>query len=167
MSEITILRKFSELRSYKLKRKRYIPFEEVDISGDKVLYCDDKLLVTFWQPIKPRNDIKEGVSYWFLTEGYKVSKIYDNDGNLKFYYCDIARFEINKQDCEYKVVDLLLDVVVNADLSYEVLDIDELVEAYESKLITYDEFRTSLLCCNNFLKKIKDGEFPFKELGMF
>ena len=37
-------------------RKRYIPFETVDISGDELISRSDELLVTRWKPIKIRSD---------------------------------------------------------------------------------------------------------------
>ena len=42
---------------YTFIRKRFIPEEEVDISGDEVLYDDGALIVTRWLPIRARNDI--------------------------------------------------------------------------------------------------------------
>ena len=47
---------------YTFIRKRFIPEEEVDISGDEVLYDDGALIVTRWLPIRARNDIGWGFS---------------------------------------------------------------------------------------------------------
>lgn len=54
--------------SIRLSEKRFIPDEEVDISGDEVLYDDGNLIVTRWLPIKARNDIGWGFSYIYIPE---------------------------------------------------------------------------------------------------
>ena len=73
----------------KIYRKRYIPNEVVDISSDEIIYQDEKMIVTKWIPIKPRTDISKGVSYTMLDKGWKISKFYDLDGKLLYWYCDI------------------------------------------------------------------------------
>ena len=46
----------------KIYRKRYIPNEIIDISGDKVEFVNEDLLITSWLPIHPRNDVAFGMS---------------------------------------------------------------------------------------------------------
>ena len=55
----------------KLFRKRYIPNEIVDISGDEILSIDTDLIITKWKPIHPRDDIGSGLSFTFLNDGIK------------------------------------------------------------------------------------------------
>ena len=66
-------------------RKRLIPFEEVDISGDEQLYFDGAVLITRWVPIKPRKDVGWGISHTWVDEGYKVSAVYDRAGKFKYW----------------------------------------------------------------------------------
>jgi hypothetical protein len=56
-------------------RKRFIPFETVDISGDELLKRDEDVIITRWDVIRPRSDIAKGVSFAFLKEGYKISRV--------------------------------------------------------------------------------------------
>lgn len=118
----------------RILRRRYIPDEVVDISNDLIVFSDQDLIVTKWEPIKKRDDIGRGVSFTFLKEGYKISKIYDKNDNLRFYYCDI----INTEEIEdgYQFNDLLVDLKIYPDKTIEVLDLDELDEALDAGLIT-------------------------------
>ena len=68
----------------KMYRKRFIPNEIIDISSDEVLERNENIIVTRWKPIKPRQDIGGGISYTFLKRGYKISKIFDNNGEFIF-----------------------------------------------------------------------------------
>lgn len=150
----------------KLYRKRYFPDEEVDISGDEILYLDDDLLVTKWQPINYRNDIGSGISFWYFNKNIKVSKLYDKELKFKSYYIDMCRYEIEK-DVKYKIVDLLADVVVNPDMTYKVLDFDELTEYLEKEAITPKEFMQSIKAFTKVITDINDGVFPYVELDKY
>ena len=46
-------------------RKRYVPSEIIDITGDELLLRNENLLVTKWKPIKKRQDISGGMSFTF------------------------------------------------------------------------------------------------------
>jgi len=48
------------MKTLKIYRVRYIPMEEVDISGDEVLFLNDERMITRWDPINPRNDFAKG-----------------------------------------------------------------------------------------------------------
>lgn len=118
----------------RILRRRYIPDEVVDISNDLIVFLDENLIVTKWEPIKKRDDIGRGVSFTFLKEGYKISKIFDKDDNFRFYYCDIINTEVIEGG--YQFNDLLVDLKIYPDDTIEVLDIEELDEALEKGLIT-------------------------------
>lgn len=144
----------------KMFRKRYIPNEIIDISGDEVLYMDDEVLVTKWLPIKPRNDIGRGMSFTFLKEGYKVSKFFDVNGNFSYWYCDIIDYRYDEVKDEHIFVDLLVDLKVNLKGEYEILDLEELNEAFLNKIITKDEFELAMERLNKLLDLVKAGDFP-------
>jgi len=42
-------------------RKRYIPDEVIDISGDELVFRSEDLLITKWNPIRKRPDISGGI----------------------------------------------------------------------------------------------------------
>ncbi len=150
---------------YTLIRKRYIPNEEKDISNDELLYESDELLVTKWLPIHPRTDMSGGISYWFLTKGVKVSKIFDSNNQFKHFYCDIVQYEIDQTKRYYKSIDLLLDVIVQPDLvHYEILDEDELEDAFQKKIISLSEKNLATQILNQFLEEMKQNIFPFQLL---
>ena len=44
----------------KMYRKRFIPDEIIDISGDEVIYRDKERLITKWIPIRPKEKIAYG-----------------------------------------------------------------------------------------------------------
>ena len=60
----------------------------------------------------------------------------------------------------YTLIDLLVDVKVYEDGTYEVLDLDELDEAYEKGLIQEEQRRIALEKLEKLLEVIKKGEFP-------
>ena len=143
----------------KIYRKRYIPNEIVDISGDELIYRDEEKLITRWNPIKPKDKIAKGESCVYFSKGWKISKFYRKDGSFKYWYCDIISYEYNEKDDEYLIVDLLLDVIVHIDGSYEILDEDELQDAYEKKIISkeiYDDAKEKLA---KLVEVIKAGRF--------
>ena len=79
-----------------IHRKRYIPDEVVDITGDELVYRDEDLLITRWKPIRERSDISGGISYTFLKEGYKISKFIGPSGEFIYWYCDIINVVYDK-----------------------------------------------------------------------
>ena len=145
----------------KIYRKRYIPNEIIDISGDKVESVNENLLITSWLPIHPRNDVAFGMSYTYLKKGWKISKFYDKDKNFLYWYCDIIDAQI--KDEEYILVDLLVDIKVYPDGRYEILDEEELDEALNEGLITKEQKEEALNKLNALLEIIKKGEFPPRE----
>lgn len=126
---------------YTFIRKRFIPEEEIDISGDEVLYNDGDLIVTRWLPIKVRNDIGWGFSYIYIPKHYKISAFFDSKGNFKYWYCDVIKTEYHKEQNKYVFVDLLIDVIIEPGGHCRVLDEDELQEAFLRGLIGAEEVR--------------------------
>lgn len=144
----------------KLLRRRFIPDEIIDISNDEILSIDTELIITKWKPINPREDIGSGISFAYIKDGIKVSKFFDKDGNFLYWYCDIIDYKYNATEKEHLFIDLLVDVKIYEDGTYEILDLDELAEAYKQKLITLDMMTDALAKLNKLLQQIKDGEFP-------
>lgn len=141
-------------------RKRYIPYETVDISGDELIYRSEQLLITRWNAIKPRADFARGVSFTFLNEGYKISRYYDHNGNFIYWYCDIIEVQYLEKEDAYTLVDLLLDVKVMADGTQQVLDAAELAEALEQELISMQQACQGLKTLDTLLAMIYSSEFP-------
>ena len=142
----------------KIYRKRYIPNEIVDISSDEIIYQDEKMIVTKGIPIKPRTDISKGVSYTMLDKGWKISKFYDHQGKLLYWYCDIIEHTLEND--ELTLTDLLVDVIVHENGVYEIVDLDELDDALKMGLITPDQKYSALTKVENLKELIESKQFP-------
>ena len=144
----------------KMYRKRFIPNEIIDISDDEVLERNSNIIVTRWKPIKPREDIGGGISYTFLRRGYKISKIFDNDGKFIYWYCDVLEYTYDKEKDEYVFTDLLADIKVYPDGKMEVLDFTELTEAFRNKVITGAQLLEAIKSINMLVEMIQNESFP-------
>lgn len=144
----------------KLYRRRYIPNELTHLKDDRILqYEPGKLLITEWKTLKPRKDFACGISAYFLDQGIKLSKLFDHNGNLTRWYCDIGCFHLNSEDNSLTFEDLLFDVVISKDGSYRVLDIGEAVEAYQRNLITEEQLLYGMNVLDTLLMLIHNGKF--------
>ena len=142
-----------------LYRKRLIPEECILLKDDVVLYRDEDVIVTAWHSLKPRKDLHHGYSCYYLKEGFKVSKFYQEDGSLLYWYCDIVDYTYEETTDTYITTDLLADVLIYPDGFVKVVDIDELVTALEQNLISESLLKKSLLRLNHLLTLIYDGSF--------
>ena len=143
----------------KLFRKRFIPNEIVDISSDEIVKITDSLIVTKWLPIHPRGDIFGGMSWTYFKDGYKISKFFDQDGNLLYYYCDIIDYDYDKEKNSYTFIDLLVDIKYYPDGKVEFLDFDELQKAFDENLIDANQFLKAIRTLNDLADKIYNGTF--------
>lgn len=144
----------------KMYRKRFIPNEIVDISGDEVLEKNENMIITRWKPIKERTDIGGGISYIFLRRGYKISKIFDKEGKFLYWYCDIIEYSYNEEKEEYIFTDLLADVKVYPNGEAEVLDFGELEGAFREKMITGQQLLETIKSVNMLMEMIQNNQFP-------
>lgn len=119
----------------KIYRKRFIPNETVFLKDDVILHATDEVIVTRWNSLKPRLDISYGYSAYFLTQGFKLSKVFNKENHLVYWYCDIITHEYEEEANVLTVTDLLIDVIVYANASLRVLDLDELADCIEQNLI--------------------------------
>lgn len=142
-----------------LYRKRIIPDECVLLKDDIIISCDEDRIVTKWNALHPKKDLHHGASCYFLKEGFKVSKFCKEDDSLMYWYCDIVDFHYEKITNELIVTDLLADVIIYPDGFVKVVDIDEMVEALESRSISLDTLKTSLVNLDRLLSIIYSKNF--------
>ena len=142
-----------------LYRKRLIPEECVLLKDDRLLYRDEEIIVTAWNTLKPRKDLHHGLSCYYLREGIKVSRFYDENGSLLYWYCDIVDYDYDAKTDTYIITDLLADVIIYPDGFVKVVDIDELATAKEAGLLTDAMLKKALLTLNHLLQVIYDGGF--------
>ena len=140
-------------------RRRLIPDEKVHLKDDEIVKVDENVILTKWNVLRPRNDFSHGVSCVFIKENVKVSKMFDANNQLVYYYCDIVNVEYDEVEHAYTVNDLLVDVIVMPDGFVKVLDLDEIPKALEKHLITNEDVMNILLYLDKLLKKIYNGDF--------
>ena len=147
------------MKEFSLYRRRIIPKECILLKDDEILSFEDNRLVTRWNTIRPKKDIKCGISCFFLDEGYKVSKFYGHNGALLYWYIDIISHEWVEDTSSLYVTDLLADVIIYPDGFVKVVDVDELADAVETGDISTDLLCDSLRKLNRILAAIYSGEF--------
>lgn len=140
-------------------RKRLIPEECVELKDDRILYQDEDKIVTQWKTLKPREDFSYGYSCYYLKEGYKVSKFLKNNGELKCWYCDIIKAEWRAEEESWIFIDLLADVIIKETGAVQVVDLDEVAEAFENGVLDADGLVWMLRCLSQLLAIIDAGEF--------
>ncbi len=127
-----------------LYRKRLIPRENIPLEDDEILYFSDTELITRWHTLKPKPQLHHGISYYALDRGWKISRFYDFAGNFLYWYCDIISTEYIPEENSYIFTDLLADVIIYPDGRIHVVDLDEMKEALQDKLLTADEIVAAL-----------------------
>ena len=142
-----------------LYRRRIIPDECVMLKDDIILYCSRERIVTSWNTLHTKKDLHHGMSCYFLQEGFKVSKFCHEDDSLLYWYCDIVDFNYHPGDNSLIVTDLLADVIIYPDGFVKVVDLDELVAALESRSISLDTLKSSLMRLDKLLNLIYSNQF--------
>lgn len=143
----------------RLFRRRFIPDENIELKDDMILVLEPNLIITSWNVLKPRRDISRGVSAYFIDKGIKVSKVFDNAGQMVYWYCDIIETHYDEKENTYTFNDLLIDVVVYPDGQVEVLDMDEFADAMEQGILSVGTIAHAMRATDDLLHTIYAGEF--------
>ena len=143
----------------RLFRRRFIPDENIELKDDMILALEPNLIITSWHVLKPRRDISRGVSAYFIDKGIKVSKVFDNAGQMVYWYCDIIETHYDEKENIYTFNDLLIDVVVYPDGQVEVLDMDEFADAMEQGILSVGTIAHAMRATDDLLHTIYAGEF--------
>jgi protein associated with RNAse G/E len=109
--------------------------------------------------------IKRGTSsleYYWLDRWYNIFRFQQPSGELRSYYCNVnIPPEFDGEVLSY--IDLDIDILVNADFSFSVIDQDE----FEQNASTYgypDEVRNQArLAVEQLTQLIETRDFPFSE----
>ena len=158
------------MKTLQLYRKRFIPAENI-LLNDLVLEHTENVVITKWNTIRPKAVLHHGCSCYYLKEGWKISKFYSEDHTLLYWYCDIVEFDYSIKKNSLVVADLLADVIVYPDGKVEVVDLDELAEAHQNKIITDEQLHKCLKQLNDLLTIISQGHFnelqmPLNNMGL-
>lgn len=143
----------------RLFRRRFIPDENIELKDDMILALEPNLIITSWNVLKPRRDISRGVSAYFIDKGIKVSKVFDNAGQMVYWYCDIIETHYDEKENIYTFNDLLIDVIVYPDGQVEVLDMDEFADAMEQGILSVGTIAHAMRTTDDLLHTIYAGEF--------
>lgn len=149
-----------------LFRKRLIPDECICLKDDEIISFSEEnhIMVTKWHALKPRNDLHHGYSAYFWNEGFKLSKFYQEDGSLLYWYCDIIDVEYpasvpsGGSPSRFIATDLLADVIIYPDGFVKVVDLDELALAFEEGILSPELLKASLQRLDHFLNLVYSGE---------
>ena len=144
------------MKKWNLYRRRLIPNECIPLNKDIILHSDENLLITKWNTLKPRSDFHHGYSAYYLNEGYKISRFYDSDNMLVYWYCDIVTHSVENSN-DLIITDLLADVIMYPDGFVQVMDLDELCDAKEKNMITEAEFFLAVKQLGSLLDIIYSG----------
>ncbi len=148
-------------QTIQLYRKRYIPNESILLKDDYILKAENNLIITRWNTLKPRKDISFGYSAYFIDKGFKVSKMYNADKKLVYWYCDIIDTHYIPETNTYIFQDLLADVLVYPDGSVKILDLDEISDLLDKGIINTSTVSKALRILNALLQIIYQNEFKF------
>jgi len=152
-------------------RKRIIPDQCIFLKDDIVIEHNEEHIITKWNTLNPKVNFSHGCSCYFLKEGIKISKFYRDDNSLLYWYCDIVDYNIDREENVVVVTDLLADVIIYPDSRVKVVDLDELADALEHKLITNEQLCLCLRRLNKLLTIIDRDKFdklaaPLDNLGL-
>lgn len=141
-----------------LYRKRLIPSECVLLDKDEILLQEPSVLVTKWNTIRPKKDLDHGVSCYFPDKGWKISRFLDCQDQLICWYCDIIDYSYESDTNTYIFTDLLADVILYPSGAVHVVDLDEIADALEQKLLTTEQVCSCMRKLDRLLKKIYSGQ---------
>ena len=114
-------------------------------------------------------DIRRGtrtIEYYWLDRWYNIFRFLNGVGETRLYYCNINMPPLFEKEV-VTYIDLDIDILVQPDFSYEVLDLEEF-EANGARYGYSDEVRTKARAAVKELTFLIDKrEFPFVEHSAF
>ena len=103
---------------------------------------------------------RQSIEFYFNDRWYTVACVFNNEGEIESYYCNIA-MPCTFTGNEVSFIDLDLDVIIQPDMSYKVIDWDD----FEEHKVLYGYPHELIGKINNGLTSIKSdiksGTFPF------
>lgn len=138
----------------------------------RIASCDDSLIILdaeFEYDVKHEvlGEIPRGTrtaEYYWLNRWYNIFRFLDQDGSTRLWYCNInTPPEVENGVLSY--IDLDIDVLVQPDFTYQVLDIEEFEQ--NAVVLGYpDEVRRDVQrAIAEVTSLIEARQFPFTEIG--
>ena len=143
--------------------------DRVNYFEQQLLYKDQEVIVTT-QRVTPSTPIvidgetvlgDDFYAIWFVFTGfwYDIGKIYNLDNEWTGYYCDII-LPMKCTSDKFEIVDLILDLWVSPNGTYEIQDEDEFATALENGIIEPELANKAQIALNNLIDEVKTGSFP-------
>jgi len=102
------------------------------------------------------------IEYYWLDHWYNIFRFLKNDGTTRLYYCNVSLPPIF-EGAELQYTDLDIDILVQPDLSYQVLDVEEF-EANSARYGYSGEIqRNARAAVDELTSMIGTRQFPFGE----
>jgi hypothetical protein len=100
------------------------------------------------------------VEYYWLDRWYNVFRFIEKDGTTRLWYCNInTPPEFNGDVLTY--IDLDIDIVVQPDFSFQVLDLDEFESSVARYAYTEHEKQQAQAALAEVISLIEGRQFPF------
>lgn len=101
------------------------------------------------------------VEYYWLDRWYNVFRFLNDDGSTRLWYCNVnTPPTFGAGTLTY--IDLDLDIVVEADFSYRVLDVDEFEANADLYRYSAEEKQQAQAAVEELLTMIQRRQFPFE-----
>ena len=102
------------------------------------------------------------VEYYWLDKWYNVFRFLRDTGETRFWYCNINLPPI-VEDSLMTYVDLDIDVLVQTDFSYQILDLDEFER--HARIFSYppEVQESTQNALAELILRIESRQFPFNE----
>ena len=109
-------------------------------------------------------DIQRGtrtIEYYWLDRWYNVFQFFAADGSTRLYYCNV-NLPPKLEDDVLTYIDLDIDILVQPDLSFEVLDLEEFAANGGRYGYSEEIKRQAQAAGDELLSMIERGAFPFR-----
>ena len=169
------------MQQFDLYRRRLIPDECILLKDDRILSFEGGRLVSAWDVLRPKKVLHHGISCFFFEDGIKLSKFYDKDSNLIYWYTDIIDAQIRHKNSAEEipfhdltstpleegdsliVTDLLADILIYPDGFVKVVDLGEISDALTQGLLDLPRAAYALKITDTTLEDIYRGRFSEKQ----
>jgi protein associated with RNAse G/E len=108
-------------------------------------------------------DIKRGtrtIEYYWLDRWYNVFRFLNDNDEMRLYYCNV-NMPPTFADGTLTYIDLDIDILVQPNLSYQVLDLEEFAANAARYGYSEEIKRQAHAAIDQLLSTIKNGAFPF------
>lgn len=143
--------------------------------GSKVLSTDDVLIISNYQPKVTEADGRIhsypglSISLFFPNQWWNIVMIYRYRKRLVSYYCNIASpFQIDRENASISYVDYDVDLIVQPNRQFKVVDEHELVENSQKYMYPATILNRIKLAVQQLIGWVKKGNTPFtKEFAAY